>query len=239
MPHNRYYIDSVLEADSTLVLKEEQWHHLAHVQRARVGEAIELVNGQGVLAKARVAALNKRDAAVAIEEISEVAAAPSPLILAQAIPRMSHLEWIIEKGCELGATAFWLFPGNLSEKESLNPAQMARLKAIAVAAMKQCGRLDLPEIVILPPLVQWTLPQKGTLLFGDTEESAPYLWEMQLPSPLKLPVVLFIGPEKGFDATEVCFLRNKLNASGTRLHKNILRAETAPLVALSLIQRFL
>ena len=148
---------------------------------------------------------------------------------------MNHLEWIIEKGTELNATAFWLFPGMLSEKDTLSDSQRDRAKHLAISAMKQCGRLDLPEIVIKPPLLQWS-PLTGTLLFGDTAEDAPYLWDLPLPKPLPTPVIVFIGPEKGFDPKERAFLLNTMKASSMRLHPNILRTETAPLVALSLIQ---
>ncbi|MBS0604400.1 MAG: 16S rRNA (uracil(1498)-N(3))-methyltransferase [Verrucomicrobia bacterium] len=238
MPHNRYYIDSPLEKGATLSIEGEEWHHLTRVLRARVGDHVELVNGHGILAGAHVVELNKRDAGLSIQEVSSYESPPPPLILAQAIPRMNHLEWIIEKGTELNATSFWLFPGNLSEKDSFSQTQMARLKHLAVSAMKQCGRLDLPKIKILPPLAKW-VPQEGTLLFGDTAESAPYLWDLKATSPFKSPVILFIGPEKGFDSKERSFLLEQLHAKGVRLHKNILRAETAPLAALSLIQRFL
>lgn len=235
MPHNRYYIDSPMGEDQPVVLSGEEWHHLARVSRARKGDQVELVNGRGQLARATVNDLRKSDAELIIGTVLEKPS-PPPLILAQAIPRMNHLEWIIEKGTELNATAFWLFPGNLSEKDTLSPNQIARLKHLCVSAMKQCGRLDLPEIVLMPSLSQWK-PLEGTLLFCDTAENAPNLWN--LPRVQFLPIYLFVGPEKGFDSKETSILSSALRAQGVRLHPNILRAETAPLVALSLIQNFL
>ncbi len=238
MPHNRYYIDSPLEMGISLNLEGEECHHLTRVLRARAGELVELVNGKGSLATAKIVQLNKKDAELAVIRVDEMQSSSFPLILAQAMPRMHHLEWIIEKGTELNVTTFWLFPGHLSEKESLSDTQMTRLKHLAISAMKQCGRLDLPEIKILPPLLKWT-PQEGTLFFGDTENAAPYLWDLKISRPLQAPAILCIGPEKGFDSREKIFLREKLSGLGVRLHPNILRAETAPLVGLSLLQPFL
>lgn len=231
MPHNRFFSDAPFESQPEILLEETEWHHLAHVFRTKEGEHVELVNGRGQLAQATVLELRKKSALLKIDTF-ETKPLPSPLILALAMPRKNHLEWIIEKGTELGATAFWLFPGMWSEKEGLSPSQEQRLHSLCIAAMKQCGRLDLPKIEKHPPLLDWK-KGTGTLLFGDTEPSAPYLWTLP---PLSLPITLLIGPERGLSPQEVEHLKTVLKAQGTRLHPHILRAETAPLVALSLIQ---
>lgn len=234
MPHNRYYIDADFCENKSLAISGDEWHHLTRTARARQGDEVELVNGRGELAEARIEELKKNHAELLVGLVVS-RPPPPPLILAQAIPRMNHLEWIVEKATELGATSIWLFPGNLSEKDTLSDNQHARLTALSVSAMKQCGRLDLPEILLKPPLARWE-PTEGTFFFGDTAEDAPYLWEMPLVKPLISPVVLLIGPEKGFHLKEVDFMKHALKAKGARLHPNILRAETAPLVGLSLIQ---
>jgi 16S rRNA (uracil1498-N3)-methyltransferase len=151
---------------------------------------------------------------------------------------MNHLEWIIEKGTELNATEFWLFPGRLSEKGELSGNQQERLLHLALAAMKQCGRLDLPSIVLKPPLLQWGAIE-GTLFFGDTAQEAPFLWEVPHLKPAKPPVVFFVGPEKGFDKKEHAHLTEGMGARGVRVHRNILRTETAPLTALSILQQII
>jgi 16S rRNA (uracil1498-N3)-methyltransferase len=238
MPHHRYYFDAFFQENETIVLANDEFHHLARVLRAKKGECVELVNGRGQIAQATVMELKKHVAELQIHRASEEITQKTPLILVQALTRMNHLEWTIEKGTELGVSAFWLFPGILSEKTLLSQTQCARLKHLVISAMKQCGRLDLPAIEIKPPLLKWTaLP--GTLLFGDTVEQAPYLWDLPLIKPLPAPIFIFIGPESGFDAKEHVFLQDSLYAKGVRLHSNILRTETAPLVALSLIQKYI
>ncbi len=196
MPHNRFYLDAHFDENATLSLSGDEWHHL-RVLRSRQGEIVELINGRGQLAEAEIVALKKNDAELSICRITQEKAAPPPLILAQAIPRMSHLEWIIEKGTELNATAFWLFPGMLSEKETLSDSQQARLKGLCISAVKQCGRLDMPEIILKPPLVQWA-PLEGTLLFGDTAEDAPYLWDTPITKPPNDPYCRLYRPGEGF-----------------------------------------
>lgn len=237
MPHSRYYIDLPFEANQSVTLDKEESHHLLHVLRAQIEDRVELINGRGQLAQALLTKIEKHSATLFLTTLTTTPPPPS-LILALAISRMNHLEWVIEKGCELNATAFYLFPGLLSEKKDLSSSQIQRLKSLSIAAMKQCGRLDLPSIALHPPLLQWK-PIDGTLLFGDTAPDVPYLWDLSLPTPLSSPVFIFIGPEKGFDPKERDFLFHSLKAKGIRLHPNILRTETAPLTALSLIQQLI
>lgn len=238
MPHNRYYLDTIFQEDEKVVIAGDEYHHLSRVLRAGRGDTVELVNGKGLLAQASLLELKKQEAELRIIQVIEESREKTPLVLVQGLTRMNHLEWIIEKGTELDATAFWLFPGILSEKDRLSENQASRLRSIAIAAMKQCGRLDLPSIEEKPPLLKWA-PLQGTLLFGDLAKKTPYLWELPLEKPLLSPIFLFIGPESGLDSRESDFLQASLSARPIRLHSNVLRAETAAITALSLIQQYL
>lgn len=231
MPHERFFIDQPLEADQRVFLKEQEFHHLTRVMRARVGTQIELVNGMNQLAEATLADIGKHEAALNVSEVKTQTVLKPEIILAQGIPRLNRLEYILEKGTELDATQFWLFPGLLSEKDEFSHNQHKRITQITISAMKQCGRLDLPSIHFKPPLLQWQ-PIQGCLLFGDTSAEAPPLSNTP---PMVSPVIIFIGPEKGFDPKETAFLQNTLQAKGIKLHRNILRVDTAAITALSLI----
>jgi 16S rRNA (uracil1498-N3)-methyltransferase len=235
MPHDRFYSDSPLEQEMLVSLKEAELHHLI-VSRARIGQTVELINGKGKLAQATLTSLDKKQALLRIDSVSQGPEESPHIILAQGLPRMNHLEWIVEKGTELGVTAFWLFPGVLSEKSTLSENQENRLKHLVLAAMKQCGRLDLPEVVLKPPLSTWT-PLDGCLLYADLSNDAPLLWKLTNTS--SSPLILFIGPESGFDPKEVLHLEKVLKAQKVRLHPHTLRTETAAIAGLSLLQTLL
>lgn len=223
MPQNRFFVTPPFTLGSQIDLREEARHIKA--MRIRLGETIELVNGRHQLAKARL--IDSHLAQIlAVEEHLP----PLPVILCQAIPRLNHLDFIVEKGTELGMTELWLFPGMRSEKKELSKTQLIRLKHLTIAAMKQCGRVDLPTITINPPLLQWEgLPHPA--YFGDLSPDAPSLLAVLRD---KEGVCFINGPESGFSEKEENALK-QLGARGTRLHPWILRTETAALVALSLI----
>jgi 16S rRNA (uracil1498-N3)-methyltransferase len=237
MPKERFFIPELFAPGSHVSLSKEETHHLVRVMRAHEGDVVELVNGMGQLASARVDEVHRNEVVLTALDVSSE---PKPLfevILAQAIPRMNRLENILEKGTELGMTQLWLFPGQLSEKKTLSDAQMERAQAITIAALKQSGRLFLPTITLLPKLESWNALSLRAF-YGDPSPEAMLFaraWRAQQPSE---GCLFFVGPEAGFSDKEVQLL-SQLGAEGVRLHQNILRTDTAPLVALSLIQHWM
>lgn len=238
MPAERYFIDDPLSGGSCKVQGAE-FHHLAHVMRTRKGDAVDLVNGRGSLAHATVEHLGKDHAALIIRSTTQEKEAKCRIILAQAIPKPNRLDFILEKGTELGVDCFWLFPGHLSAKKEFFPHQIERARLLTIAAMKQCGRLILPSIELKPSLDQWQSLQDVEAFFGNVAPEAPLLDEaLSTIGPSNYPILFFTGPESGFNSKEEQVL-NTLGAKGVKLHENILRTDTASLVALSLISHWL
>jgi 16S rRNA (uracil1498-N3)-methyltransferase len=240
MPAERYYTCHPLIPGQTVIIDEQEFHHLSHVMRKKQGHLIELVNGKGQLAEGCIESIEKKSATVAVRSLIKSSEPSSrQLILAQGVPRLNRLEFILEKGVELGATEFWLFPADLSEKESFSANQQTRLQQIVIAAMKQCGRLDLPEIVFKPPLQKWPAIT-GSIFFGDTRETAPFLQKKDQEKILSSSsIICFIGPEKGFSKEEIDLFERAIHAQGIRLHENILRTDTAAITILNCIYQLL
>lgn len=224
MPADRFFAPVSLK--NNLTLEGQEFHHLAKVMRVRLGETIELVNGQGEFAEAEVISLNKTNCELKILSHKKVPPPDQALILALALTRPASLEWTLEKATELGVTEIWLFPGERSEKKELSTSQRHRLETIVINALKQCGRLYLPKIILKPSLDHWQ-PPSGSLFFGDFSTTTP------LKGPFDKTVTLFIGPEKGFSPAETLCLREKFKAHPISLHENTLRAETAAITVLS------
>jgi 16S rRNA (uracil1498-N3)-methyltransferase len=216
-------------------LEGDEFRHLK-VMRAAPGDTIELVNGEGTLAAAVLQLINKDSASLRIQNIQTSPPTQNPLIIAQAIPRMNRLDFILEKGCELGMDEIWLFPGHESEKKDISANQQERIFNILVASTKQCGRLWLPKVRIFP---SFPVDFKGCQAFyGDIRKQAPLfsqVWHKKRPGQ---GVLFFIGPEKGFNSDEIEKLED-LGATGVRLHPYILRTDTAPLAALALMSHWL
>ncbi len=230
MPENRFYIDTDFKENAPVELIGDELRHL-HVMRRKKGDSIELANGKGSLAKGVLIDLSKRSALIEVDDISHIPQQTQKIILAQALVRPSSLEYIIEKGTELGASEFWLYPATFSEKKTISLQQNLRLKNLTISALKQCGRLYLPRIYEKPPLQKWP-PFSGQIFFGDIRPKTPLFSKRSLHS--QKDILFFVGPEKGLADPEITFLEKSLNATGVSLHENTLRVDTASLAAVFL-----
>jgi len=230
----RYYYSGPLNKGLQFFLEDTEFHHLANVMRAKEGEKFGIVNGKGDLAEAVLIRLEKKKGLFEVQAVEHQEKEKRECILAQALPRINRLDFIVEKGTELGMTELWLFPGETSERKELSSSQFERIVNISIAAMKQCGRLYLPKIVLLPQIAKWqnfSMP----IYFGDVHSEAPSFQKLLLSKESK-SAIFCTGPESGFTEKEELYLR-KLGAEGVKLHPNILRTDTASLTALTLMSQ--
>lgn len=233
MPAYRFYYEHLPAEGALLHLDGVEFHHLYHVMRHKEGESIEFVDGKGCLCLAKIEKIEKKRAILCIEKRQMTMPSTFNLVLMQAIPRANRLDFIIEKGTELGMTELWLFPSQHSERKIFSEEQLQRMKGVAIAAMKQCGRLYLPKIVMKPKMEQWQeLPYPS--FYGDTSPTAPSLLNLIQSKPLHEGIILCIGPESGFTTEESSQLE-KIGAKGVKLHENILRTDTAAIASLAIV----
>ncbi|MCH9633530.1 MAG: Ribosomal RNA small subunit methyltransferase E [Chlamydiae bacterium] len=234
MPAYRYYTQETLQQPE-ITLSGLEHQHLQRVMKQTSGESVELVNGQGSLAKATILVVEKKMTRLVINDVIS-----SPLTyqitLLQALTSPNNLEFIIEKGTELGMTELLLFRAEKSQG-FFSEQKLKRLETKMIAALKQSGRLHLPKMKWIEDIkTQDHWPKNA--FFGDTNPSAPSLYT-SLPTKFTESHVCFCsGPESGFTMNEEKILTN-LGFMGISLHSNILRAETAPLSFLSLIHQYL
>ncbi|MBS0626447.1 MAG: 16S rRNA (uracil(1498)-N(3))-methyltransferase [Verrucomicrobia bacterium] len=224
MPFDRFYCENL--RDSTASLEGAELHHLAHVMRVRVGDEVELVDGRGALALAKLTSLDKKRAELEIETLSREKSSPPQILLAIPYLRPSKLEWIVEKGTELGADTFCFYPADLGEKQNLSPHQFERLRTLSISAMKQSGRLFLPHLELMSRFSE-LFAKEATALYGDPRSGAQ---KFQTP---RFPALFISGPESGFSDEEYAALQK--NGVGVSLNPHTLRAETAPIAAAALL----
>ncbi len=233
MPAYRYYCP-ILTDNDTMSIEGNEFEHLSKVMRQQVGDSVELVDGKGLLAYATLTHLEKKRALFSIKK-KQSYVLKHALILYQALTTWSHLEWIIEKAVELGATQFILFqsthsPFPLSEKKR------ERLLLKSISALKQSGRVFLPKFTFKKSLIEVQLDSPNAY-FGDLRLGAPFL-NFESVVDQNVSIAFASGPESGFTSHEHAELEKK-GFNGVRLHSNILRAETAPLAFLSLAHHHL
>ncbi len=226
-------------APERLSLEGEAHHYLCHVLRLKAGDALEVFDGHGRAVDARVAEVSPTAAVLTLGAERRQAPARS-VTLVQGLPKGDKLEWILQKGTELGASAF--APASCVRSVVKLPpdkaeAKRQRWRKIVEEAARQCGRQDVPEVLSPGPLAQVcaALPAETRILVLDEEERSRTLTSAfaALPSPAA-PLALVVGPEGGLDRSEVAALLAR-GAVAVTLGDSILRTETASLAALCVL----
>ncbi len=220
----RLFIDAPFAEMMELPLPKEELRHFK-VLRIHPHEMIPLVNGRGQLAEALVLSSDRL-------VIKKVTNSPPPRyqsVIIQGLTESTHLDLLIEKGCELGVTHFYLFTAKKSKKTSLSPNKMERLHKILISALKQSHRLHLPQIAVFPSLKEVT-PLPKNIFLADPQGERLSL----LPSE---DCGILVGPESGFTKEEIGFIETKLQAKKISLNDNILRTETASMISAYLLSQ--
>jgi 16S rRNA (uracil1498-N3)-methyltransferase len=230
----RLYVTDDLTAGQAIVLPEGQAHYLRHVMRLAGGDQVLAFNGRDGEWRARLEAVGKRGAALALEARTRAQTLGPDLDLVVALVKRARLETIVEKAAELGARRVRLA---ITERTNAERTNAQRLSAIAAEAAEQTGRLDAPQVV--PPekldrlLADW--PADRPLMFCDEAGEAPPALEA-LAGQSGGPWAILIGPEGGFSPAERARIRGLPQAVPVSLGPRILRADTAAISALTLWQ---
>lgn len=229
----RFFIDGT--ADGRAYIAGADALHIAKALRMRPGEALTLCDGKGTDFDGVLETVTDRQVTVRISASRPSQAEPTLAVtLYQGLPKGDKMDWIIQKAVELGVTA--VVPvatrRSVARLEGKADKKQERWQRIAAEAAGQCGRGMLPSVE--RPL-SWS--QALSRLSGEPalvfyEGGGRPLRELVTPSTRRLSV--FVGPEGGFDPEEIDAIRRQGGGVAT-LGPRILRCETAPLAALTLL----
>ncbi|MBF5051223.1 hypothetical protein CLAVI_000864 [Candidatus Clavichlamydia salmonicola] len=235
MPADRFFCNVPLSNKLIFILDDpKEFHHIIRVMKSSEGDIIEIVNGCSELAQCQIIKISAHKVSLEVINVT-VFPKKSILTLYQALPRPHRLDLIVEKGTELGINHFIFFPGEKSEIQQLSPNRLTRLQTLAISAMKQCGRTDLPSISVVKNILKWKINELPPLCyFGDLSPTAPPFVSLH-KEHLNQDLGFIIGPESGLSEFEEKHIR-ALGAKGTKLHPFILKTDTASLVVAALLR---
>ena len=231
----RLYVAEGLASGAELELDRAQAHYLRSVLRLGTGAAVALFNATNGEWLCRISEIGK-GASLAVERQlrePEPEAEPDLWLIFAPIKR-TRLDWLVEKATELGVAALLPVWTARTQVERVN---LERLRAHAIEAAEQCERLSVPELRAPERLDRllavW--PGERRLVVCDESGAGEPIGDAAARLPPG-PVALLVGPEGGFDETELDAIGKLSFVTRVGLGPRVLRAETATLAAVAVFQ---
>lgn len=238
MRMTRVYCPLLIPLHQEIHLDEKTSHYLSNVLRFRTGQMLTLFNGDGKDYVGKLIKLDKKGA-VFMAEMSQVVDKEShfKIYLGQAISKGERMDWVIQKAVELGVTDITPLITeycNVKLDEERREKRHEHWQRVAISAAEQCGRAIITTVHTPTPL--------SVFLQQHQDKDLKFMMHYRQAAPLSSllqasakQAALIIGPEGGLTDIEVTeAIQNQFQI--TSLGPRILRTETAPVVAISILQ---
>ncbi|MDO8878699.1 MAG: 16S rRNA (uracil(1498)-N(3))-methyltransferase [Pseudolabrys sp.] len=247
----RIYLDIPLVAGHAVPLGRDQANYLLNVLRLEQGDGVLLFNGRNGEWRAVLAGTGKKTLAAEVQDQAREQPRPADLHFLFAPLKHARLDYMVQKAVELGASRIQPVMTKHTQVSRLN---LDRMRANAIEAAQQCGVLAVPEVVEAVPFKSIVGPSGADRLLVFCDEDAEVKDPVAAlaaarPQPSALlpagvadapqPVAVLIGPEGGFAEEEREALLKRPNVVRISLGPRILRADTAAVAALTLVQAVL
>jgi 16S rRNA (uracil1498-N3)-methyltransferase len=229
----RLYVDAPLDDGAHVALSREQAHYLKDVLRLGDGDAVLVFNGRDGEWRASIAAA-KKSATLHLQERVRVQQTLPDLRYAFAPLKHARLDYMVQKAVEMGASMLLPITTRRTQATRVNTE---RMRANVIEAAEQCGILSLAEVAEPVTLDRFLAERDASrlLVFCDEDaETASPLAALSAQKPAGIDVV--IGPEGGFAPEERTALLKQPHVLRLSLGPRILRADTAAVAALALVQ---
>ena len=230
----RLFVDTPLVAGAAQEATTEQFNYLANVLRMTDGAEILLFNGRDGEWKAKLSFLSRKKITLVPLEQTRPQPPASDLAYLFAPLKVGRMDYMVQKAVEMGAG---VLQPVMTQHVQGKIHNTEKLRANAIEAAEQCGILSLPEVaepVKLKDMLE-TWPHDRRILYCDEGDAG------QNPLPVLQAVkerklALLVGPEGGFSEDERELLRSLAFVTPIPLGPRILRADTAAVAALAVIQ---
>jgi 16S rRNA (uracil1498-N3)-methyltransferase len=234
----RLFVDTALAPGATVTLEHSQSNYLGNVLRLSAGDSILAFNGREGEWQASIAGRKRPDSLTIVAQTRPQDRLPD---LAYVFAPLKHarLDYMVQKAVEMGASSLQPVLTRYTQVSRVNGE---RMRANVVEAAEQCGILSIAEVAEPVPLDRY-LKERGErrlLVFCDEAADAKNpLQALQGQQAASSGVDVLIGPEGGFAEEERAILLRQPLTVRLSLGPRILRADTAAVAALALVQAVL
>jgi 16S rRNA (uracil1498-N3)-methyltransferase len=230
----RLFVDAPLAGGGMIDLDRNQSNYLGNVLRLKDGDTVLVFNGRDGEWRAAISGRKRADQLTLTEQTRQQQTLPD-LHLAFAPLKHARLDYMVQKAVEMGVCALRPVITRFTQVSRVN---LERMRANVVEAAEQCGIIALAEVAEPLPLDKYLAQRDGArrLIFCDegADVANPATALLRLPKAGGIDVL--IGPEGGFAEEERAVLLKQPSVTRLSLGPRILRADTAAVAALAIVQ---
>ncbi len=228
----RLYFSNKIHSELISHLTKDQSHYVKDVMRLKVGDLLSIFNDQGEW-NAKIENYEKNKANIKILEKIRNMKNENNIWLAFSPIKQNPLNFMIQKTTELGIQKF--IPV-ICERSIVKDINIERIKKIIIESSEQSNRISIPDITKKESLTNFLnlFPKKGRIIFCDINCKKSNLKNILLKK-IEGPTCILIGPEGDFSENERQSIIDLNKTFPISLASNILRAETAAIAAVTLV----
>ena len=228
----RLYFSDKIESDLVAHLNKNQSHYIKNVMRLKPGENLSIFNSYGEW-NSKIESYQKGKAHIKVLDKVRDRDNEKKIWLAFAPLKQNPLNFMIQKATELGIQKFIPLACERSIVKNINAE---RIKKIIIESSEQSNRLSIPEIKKIEPLKNFLkiFSKNGCIIFCDINSNKKNLKEI-LRKKIEGPICILVGPEGDFSESERQLIISLNQAYPLSLAFNILRAETAAIAAITIV----
>jgi len=225
-----FYNSKIITNQKIIITDKEKIHHLLGVLRIRTGENVLLFNSEDGEFLCEVLDINKHSLTVSPKKQTRLPQENKKINIAAAIIKPERFRFLLEKCTEIGCTSFSPI---ITARTIIKKINNNKATSYIMGATEQCGRCDVPSLLNECSLKDFLKNTQDIIIFCDEQSSPQPIQSLKLLNTL--PISILVGPEGGFTNEERSLITHHQNVQRVSLGSNILRAETAAIVALSLV----
>ena len=222
----RVYSENKISTGDFVFSNKDKVHHISKVLRLKEGDDLLIFNQESGEFLANIEAIKKSEIILNIKKFIRKNSEKRSVTIAFSPIKPDRVRFLIEKCTEIGCTNFIPVVTSRTIVKKVNEEKIA---SYIIGASEQSGRVALPELQKVTPLQTFIAENKTKMLFCDERENTQSISKLKIDSD----IVILIGPEGGFSEEERKTLHLNKYIIPVTLGENILRAETAAIVALA------
>ena len=228
----RLYFSDKIESGLVAHLNKNQSHYIKNVMRLKPGENLSIFNSYGEW-NSKIESYQKGKAHIKVLDKVRDRDNEKKIWLAFAPLKQNPLNFMIQKATELGIQKFIPL---VCERSIVKNINAERIKKIIIESSEQSNRLSIPEIKKIEPLKNFLkiFSKNGCIIFCDINSNKKNLKEI-LRKKIEGPICILVGPEGDFSENERQLIISLNQAYPLSLASNILRAETAAIAAITIV----